>query len=72
MRLKELIQQSWTALRRNPMRSALTMLGITWGVISVAELKTLHDAAADKWEAMCAKLDATVTDLERAATDALK
>ena len=38
MRLKELIQQSWTALRRNPMRSALTMLGITWGVISVVLL----------------------------------
>jgi putative ABC transport system permease protein len=38
MRLKELIQQSWTALRRNPMRSSLTALGITWGVISVVLL----------------------------------
>ena len=38
MRLKELIQQSWTALLRNRMRSALTMLGITWGVISVVLL----------------------------------
>ena len=38
MRLKELVQQSWAALRRNPMRSALTMLGITWGVISVVLL----------------------------------
>ena len=38
MRLKELVQQSWTALHRNRMRSALTMLGITWGVISVVLL----------------------------------
>jgi len=38
MRLKELIQQSCTALLRNRMRSALTMLGITWGVISVVLL----------------------------------
>jgi len=38
MRVKELIGQSWAALRRNPMRSALTMLGITWGVISVVLL----------------------------------
>jgi len=38
MRLKELVQQSWTALQRNRMRSALTMLGITWGVISVVLL----------------------------------
>ena len=38
MRLKELIQQSWAALSRNRLRSALTMLGITWGVISVVLL----------------------------------
>ncbi|HLH05661.1 MAG TPA: ABC transporter permease [Terriglobales bacterium] len=38
MRLKELIQQSWTALRRNRMRSMLTMLGISWGVVSVVLL----------------------------------
>jgi putative ABC transport system permease protein len=38
MRLKELITQSWAALRRNRLRSALTMLGITWGVISVVLL----------------------------------
>jgi putative ABC transport system permease protein len=36
--LKELIHQSWAALRRNRLRSALTMLGITWGVISVVLL----------------------------------
>ena len=38
MFLKELIQQSWTALRRNRMRSALTMLGICWGVVSLVLL----------------------------------
>jgi putative ABC transport system permease protein len=38
MRLKELITQSWAALQRNRLRSALTMLGITWGVISVVLL----------------------------------
>jgi len=36
--LKELIQQSWTALRRNRMRSVLTMLGISWGVVSLVLL----------------------------------
>ena len=38
MRLRELILQSWTALHRNRMRSALTMLGISWGVVSVVLL----------------------------------
>ena len=38
MYLKELIQQSWAALRRNRMRSALTMLGISWGVVSLVLL----------------------------------
>src|SRR6516225_8094530 len=32
------MQQSWTALRRNRMRSALTMLGISWGVVSLVLL----------------------------------
>jgi putative ABC transport system permease protein len=36
--LKELILQSWAALRRNRMRSALTMLGISWGVVSLVLL----------------------------------
>jgi len=36
--LKELIVQSWTALRRNRMRSVLTMLGISWGVVSLVLL----------------------------------
>ncbi len=38
MYLKELILQSWAALRRNRMRSVLTMLGISWGVVSLVLL----------------------------------
>ena len=38
MYLTELVQQSWTAIRRNRMRSVLTMLGIAWGVVSVVLL----------------------------------
>jgi len=38
MYLTELVQQSWTALRRNRMRSLLTMLGISWGVVSLVLL----------------------------------
>jgi putative ABC transport system permease protein len=38
MFLKELISQSWQALMRNRLRSALTMLGITWGLASVVIL----------------------------------
>ena len=38
MMLKELILQGWQALMRNRMRSILTMLGITWGLVSVVIL----------------------------------
>jgi len=38
MFLKELIAQSWQALRRNQLRSVLTMLGIVWGLASVVIL----------------------------------
>jgi len=38
MYIAELVQQSWTALRRNRMRSLLTMLGISWGVVSLVLL----------------------------------
>jgi putative ABC transport system permease protein len=38
MLLKELILQGWYALMRNRMRSLLTMLGITWGLVSVVLL----------------------------------
>jgi len=38
MFLKELISQGWQALLRDRMRSALTMLGIVWGLASVVLL----------------------------------
>src|SRR5256886_16630424 len=38
MFLKELISQSWQALRRTQLRSVLTMLGIVWGLASVVIL----------------------------------
>jgi putative ABC transport system permease protein len=38
MMLKELILQGWQALMRNRMRSVLTMMGITWGLVSVVIL----------------------------------
>jgi putative ABC transport system permease protein len=38
MILKELILQGWQALMRNRMRSILTMMGITWGLVSVVIL----------------------------------
>ena len=38
MFLKELILQGWQALMRDRMRSALTMLGIGWGLVSVVLL----------------------------------
>ena len=36
--LAEILRQSWHALRRNPLRSFLTMLGIVWGVVAVSVL----------------------------------
>src|SRR5256885_16920824 len=38
MFLEELISQGWQALMRDRMRSALTMLGIVWGLASVVLL----------------------------------
>ena len=38
MYFKELISQGWQALMRNRLRSALTMLGIVWGLASVVIL----------------------------------
>jgi putative ABC transport system permease protein len=35
---KEVLIQAWDALRRNRMRSVLTMLGIVWGIMAVAVL----------------------------------
>ena len=36
--LKEVLVQAWDALRRNKVRSSLTMLGIAWGIVAVALL----------------------------------
>ncbi len=36
--LREILVQAWVALGRNRLRSALTMLGIVWGVIAVTVL----------------------------------
>ncbi len=35
---KEILRQAWDALRRNALRSFLTMLGIVWGIVSVTIL----------------------------------
>jgi len=35
---REILQQAWESLRRNPLRSFLTMLGIVWGIVSVTIL----------------------------------
>jgi putative ABC transport system permease protein len=36
--LLEILRQAWIALRRNPLRSFLTMLGIVWGIVAVTIL----------------------------------
>jgi putative ABC transport system permease protein len=36
--LQDIIKQAWDALRRNPTRSFLTMLGIIWGIVAVTLL----------------------------------
>ncbi len=36
--LAEIFRQAWDALRRSPLRSFLTMLGIVWGVVAVSVL----------------------------------
>jgi putative ABC transport system permease protein len=36
--LTEILRQSWDALRRHPLRSFLTMLGIVWGIVAVTLL----------------------------------
>jgi len=34
----EIMKQAWDSLRRNPLRSFLTMLGIVWGIVAVTVL----------------------------------
>jgi putative ABC transport system permease protein len=36
--LREILVQSWDSLRRQPLRSFLTMLGIVWGIVAVTLL----------------------------------
>jgi len=36
--LREVLVLAWGAVKRNPLRSALTMLGITWGIVAVTLL----------------------------------
>lgn len=36
--IEEIIRQAWDALRRQPTRSFLTMLGIVWGIVAVTLL----------------------------------
>src|SRR5438093_1334626 len=36
--LQEIFRQAWSALRRNALRSFLTMLGIVWGIVAVTIL----------------------------------
>ncbi|HUS08370.1 MAG TPA: ABC transporter permease [Bryobacteraceae bacterium] len=38
MRFQEILLQAWAALKRNPSRSFLTMLGIVWGIVAVTLL----------------------------------
>ena len=40
---KEIFIQAWIAVRRNPARSLLTMMGVMWGVVSVALLFAYGD-----------------------------
>jgi putative ABC transport system permease protein len=35
---KEILRQAWVSLRRQPLRSFLTMLGIVWGILAVTLL----------------------------------
>src|ERR1700726_19439 len=36
--LREIFKESWAALGRNPVRSMLTMTGISWGIVAVTLL----------------------------------
>jgi putative ABC transport system permease protein len=36
--LREILLQAWSSLRRQPLRSFLTMLGIVWGIMAVSLL----------------------------------
>src|SRR5947209_17565998 len=38
MPIKDIVRQGWDSLMRNRLRSVLTMLGITWGLVTVVLL----------------------------------
>jgi putative ABC transport system permease protein len=42
--LLEILRQSWDALKRQPFRSFLTMLGIVWGIVAVTILIAYGDS----------------------------
>ena len=35
---EEIVRQAWSSLRRQPLRSCLTMTGIVWGIVAVTML----------------------------------
>ncbi|MGC2332746.1 MAG: ABC transporter permease, partial [Candidatus Acidiferrales bacterium] len=35
---EEILRQAWTSLRRQPVRTCLTMAGIVWGIVAVTML----------------------------------
>jgi len=45
--LKEILFQAWDSLRRQPLRSFLTMLGIVWGIVSVTLLVAYGNSFRD-------------------------
>lgn len=52
---REILLQAWDALRRHPLRSVLTMLGIVWGIVAVTILlaygKGFHFVLVDGFNA---------------------
>ncbi len=54
--LRELLLQAFGALRRSPLRSLLTLLGIAWGIACVALLaaygSSLRSIMLDAFDAM--------------------
>ena len=69
MFVAELVQQSWTALRRNRMRSALTMLGISWGVVSLVLLLAFGEGLGGGIMEAVGNMGNNVIDLRRHAQD---
>src|SRR6266542_6036720 len=45
--IKEIFLQAWDSLRRQPLRSFLTMLGIVWGIVAVTLLVAYGNSFRD-------------------------